>query len=82
MGIDKELQEYYEARFEMFASKGWQDFIDDIQKMREATDSIAGIDDIRKLGIRQGEVSIMDWVLALKQMSEDAYKEITNEDAA
>ncbi len=76
-----ELQAYYEARFDMMSSKGWKDLIEDIQKMRDATDTITGVDDLRKLGIRQGEVSIMDWLLNLQKVSEETFEELQNETA-
>jgi hypothetical protein len=34
--VDKDIQEYYEARFDMMASKGWKDLIEDSQKMLDA----------------------------------------------
>ncbi len=77
-----ELQAYYEARLEMFASKGWVDLIEDIQQMRNATDTVASIDDLRKLGVRQGEVSMMDWFLSIQRISEEAYEELKNATAA
>jgi hypothetical protein len=30
--LDKDLQEYYEARFDMMSSKGWKDLQVDIEK--------------------------------------------------
>lgn len=77
-----ELKNYYEARFDMFASKGWMDFIEDIIEIRKSTDSVSGIDDLRKLGVKQGELSIIDWILSLKQVSEETYMEIEREDNA
>lgn len=74
-----ELRDYYEARFSMFATQGWRQLIEDLKAMRDATDTISGIDDIRKLGVRQGELSIMDWLLNLQQISEQAYEELERE---
>ncbi len=71
-----ELRKYYEDRFSMFATKGWADLMEDVQEMVKATNKIDGIDDLRKLGLRQGEVSIMNWLLSLKQVSEEAYEEL------
>ncbi|MCA9333658.1 hypothetical protein KC963_01290 [Candidatus Saccharibacteria bacterium] len=83
MGImDKELQDYYEARLDMFSTKGWQDLIEDIQNMKTATNTLSGIQDIHKLGFRQGEINQMDWILGLKDISEKAYEELKNEDAS
>lgn len=75
-----ELQKYYEDRFAMMATQGWKDFIADVQEMRNATNNLSGIEDLRKLGIRQGEVSMMDWLLSIQKVSEEAYAELTNEE--
>ena len=80
MGMTPELQKYYEARFDMFASQGWQDLMDDVAKMREATDTVAGLSDLVKLGVRQGELSIMQWILSLQDVSEEAYRQLTVSD--
>ena len=80
--MNDELRKYYEARFEMFASKGWRDLIADVEEMRRSTDTVSGIDDLRKLGIRQGEISIMDWLISLERLSKEVYKEIVDENIA
>ena len=80
MGMTPELQKYYEARFDMFASQGWQDLMEDVAKMREATDTVSGITDLLKLGARQGELNIMYWLLTLKDVSEEAYRQLTVSD--
>lgn len=80
--MNKELQEYYDARFEMFASKGWKDLIIDVEAMRTSTNTVSGIDDLRKLGVRQGEISIMDWLISLERLSTEVYKEIVDENIA
>ncbi len=38
--MDKDIQEYYEARFDMMASKGWKDLMEDTQKMLDAYNKI------------------------------------------
>jgi hypothetical protein len=35
--VDKELQAYYEARFDMMTSKGWQDLVEDLRKVEEVS---------------------------------------------
>ena len=83
--MDRALQDYYEARFDMFASKGWKDLIEDIQNMKDANDTISGIDDLRKLGVRQGEIQMMDWILSIQKITEEVYeglKEARNEAVA
>ena len=72
--MDKELQDYYENRFSMMSTKGWLDLMDDIQRMIDSTDTIQGIDDIKILHFRQGELNMMNWLKTLKQVSEEAYE--------
>jgi hypothetical protein len=55
--------------------------MDDIQVMLETTNNLEGIDDLRKLGIKQGEVSMMNWMLSLKECSEETYEELQREES-
>ncbi len=75
------LQKYYEDRFTMMQTKGWKDLMEDIGNMKVATDTVSGIDDLRKLGVRQGEVSMMDWMLSLERVSEETYEELQREES-
>ena len=72
--MNDELVKYYENRFSMMSTKGWEDLMDDIQRMIDSTDTIKGIDDIKILHFRQGELNMMNWLKTLKQLSEDAYE--------
>jgi len=62
--MDKELEKYYEAQFVMFGEQGWRDFVQQVNEMLAATNSIAGIEDAKALHYRQGECSIMQWVIS------------------
>jgi hypothetical protein len=31
--MNKELQDYYESRFEMMSTKGWKDLVEDVDKI-------------------------------------------------
>lgn len=77
--MNEELKKYYEDRFEMFGSQGWKDLIADVTEMLKANDTISGLEDLRKLGVRQGEISIMRWILSLQELSEKAYEELQND---
>lgn len=80
MGMTPELQKYYEARFAMFAMKAWKDLVEDVSRMIDATDKLEGVHDLRQLGFKQGEVSIMRWIVNMEEMTNIAYRELTNED--
>jgi hypothetical protein len=77
MGMTPELQVYYENRFDMFAHPGWKDLIEDVKQMVEATDSLNGVT-LENLRYKQGELSMMQWLLSLKEMSEKAYESLQN----
>lgn len=76
--MDKELQDYYDARFSMFASKGWKDLVEDVEKMVTASDSLSNVKTVDDLNFCKGELSIMRWLLGLKDMTNDAFKELTD----
>jgi hypothetical protein len=70
-----ELQKYYENRLDMMGSQGWKDLIADVEVMLKTTDTLAGVT-ADTLRFRQGEISIMRWLVSLKETSELAYEEL------
>ena len=78
--MDVSLQKYYESRLTMTSSSAWDDLMDDVRKMLEATDQLSGVT-VDNLRFKQGEVSIMRWLLNLADTSEKAYETLKDEDA-
>jgi hypothetical protein len=74
--MDKELEAYYEYRFDMMASKGWHQLIEDIQIMRDNYANIASINTAEELHYRKGQLDILDWLISLKQVSETSYEDL------
>jgi hypothetical protein len=74
-----ELQKYYEERLSMCASEAWKDLMDDVQAMLDATNRLDGVTP-ETLQYKQGEVSIMRWILALKEVSEQAFQQLKDDD--
>ena len=77
--MDLELQKYYESRFEMFAHPAWKDLMEDVQNMMDATNTLSGVTP-ENVGFKQGEVSIMRWMLTLQKTTEESYKDLINAD--
>jgi hypothetical protein len=77
--MDKALQQYYEDRFSMMATQGWQDLLEDAGKMIETYDNVAALDTIENLYFKKGQLDILRWLTSLKQTSEEVFKEIENE---
>ena len=74
--MSPELQKYYEARFSTMATDGWQDLMEDVEKMIEPLNNISTIADEKSLQYRKGELSILTWLQNLKQVSERAYEDL------
>lgn len=74
-----ELQAYYEERFTLFASKGWKDLIEDTEEMYSSLDQVQNIKTVDDLKFKQGQLDILNWILTLKKVSEEAYDELVLE---
>ena len=77
--MNKELQQYYEARFELFSTKGWKDLIEDIDVMIESIDRIDPITTVEQLHFKKGELSILKWLIGLRDSSIQSYEELKSE---
>ena len=78
MAIPRELQEYYEAQFDMFASKGWKDMCEDLNS------ALIGLNDIttatpENLLNRQGRIAELSFVLNRPETFSRAYESLTND---
>lgn len=78
--MDRELQDYYEDRFEMMGSKGWIDLIDDVQALHDSYDKVNSIASPDDFYFRKGQLDILQWILSLKAVSEQTYEELKNEE--
>jgi hypothetical protein len=74
-------RKYFESQIDMFASEGWKHFAEQVEKMHVSTDSISGVapDDVR---FKQGELSIIRWVLAWPKLIQAEYDNQLAEDVA
>lgn len=79
--MQKELQDYYENRFSMMATQGWQDLLEDLEIMIKATDTLAGIDSEQQLHFKKGEMSILNWLKNLRDASAEVYDQLQAEEA-
>ena len=74
-----ELRKYYEDRFEMFSSHGWKDLITDVKEMVKSTNTLSGVT-VDNLKFKQGELSVMQWLLSIENISETAYQQLEGEE--
>ena len=76
-----ELEKYYSERLLMMGSQGWKDLMEDMEAMRKATDTLSSITPDKSVDFRKGELSIINWMLNIRDMSIKAYEELQNESA-
>lgn len=80
--MNKELEQYYEERFSMMTSKGWSDLMEDTQKMFDARNHVLAIQDEKDLYFKKGQLDVLQWILTLKQSSEEVYEQLMSGDSA
>lgn len=61
----------------MFSTDAWKDLVEDVREMLASTNTLDGATP-ENVGFKQGEVSIMRWLLSLPEMTETAYEELTS----
>lgn len=74
--MDKDLQDYYEASFDLFASEGWRYLIEDFQKIKDSVDTLSGVTNVEELYFRKGQLEILALILKRKEMCTEVYEEL------
>lgn len=80
--MDRKLQSYYDSRFEMMATKGWQDLIEDAENMFKALNQVMPIQNETELQLKRGQLDILNWIISLKESSTQAYEQLMSGDSA
>jgi hypothetical protein len=78
--LDQELQKYYEDRFTMMTTSGWKDLIEDVQTFYDNYNKVNTIETFEDFHKRKGQLDILQWILSLKDVSEQTYEELQQED--
>ena len=78
--MSQEDLEFYERRFDLFALKGWIDLVEDFEQLKNNLVDIAQISTEQDLWYRKGQVEMINYLIQLKTLTEQAYEELINED--
>jgi len=70
---DRELQAYYETLGAMYSSKGWALFVDDLDKIHGAANTLEGIESMEALYFRRGQIDIIRKIVAQPAIAAAAY---------
>ena len=80
--MDAKLQSYYENRFSMMATDGWQELIEDAQEMFNSLNHVLSIQNETDLMVKKGQLDLLQWLINLKPASEQAYEQLMSGDSA
>ena len=80
--IDKTLQEYYESGFATMATQGWLDLMEDAQNMFNSLNQVLPIQTEADLQLKRGQLDILQWLISLKDVSEQSYEQLLSGDTA
>lgn len=76
--MNKELETYYDAQFDLFIQPGWKDFLEDVEKLKTNLPTVEQLDSEKALYKVKGQLDILNWVLQRKQLVELEYEDLTN----
>ena len=76
--MDKELQQYYEARFSMMSTKGYTDLLADVEVMIDERNNLMATQSLEDLNFRKGQLDVLHWLRTLKKLSEEAWEQMNN----
>jgi hypothetical protein len=79
--IDQKLQDYYDARWAMMSTQGWQDLMEDAQTMFNSLNHVLSIQSEADLMVKKGQLDLLQWLITLKPASEQAYESLINDSA-
>ena len=79
---DEKLQKYYDARWAMMATDGWQDLMEDAQTMFDSLNHVLSIQNETDLMVKKGQLDLLQWLINLKPVSEQAYEQLMSGDSA
>ena len=59
----------------MFDTKGWADLLEDVKTMEKTVDTLDGVTP-ENVDFKQGELSIIKWILNLQQQTLETMEEL------
>ena len=78
--MDKDTQDYFDNYFDLFASEGWKQFIEDMEDNRTLMSDLLTVKDANDLYYRKGQLETLNRIVNFQLAIETAYKEVTDEE--
>ena len=77
--MDKDTERYFENYFDMFATEGWKQFMEDMEENKSTLSSIMSIKEANDFFYRKGQVTTLSLILNFQDSIEQSFKEHKNE---
>ena len=77
--IDPELQQYYERYFDLFASVGWRQLIEELEESLDTIDSISATKDVDDMFYRKGQLNILNHMINFESLIKNSFDELDQE---
>lgn len=77
--MEKDTEQYFNNYWDLFASEGWKQFIEDIEENRTLMSDLMAVKDANDLFYRKGQLEILNRIVSLKELLERSYKEAQDE---
>ena len=71
--LSKDLQDYYEAIFSTFSSKGWEYFLEDAKKLLTQYQDIRNSNSNEEFMFNRGRVDVLLWIINFKELAKQSY---------
>lgn len=55
---------------------GWKEFMEDTQNLYDSYDQLSSVTSHDDLLFKKGQLDILSWILTLKEVSEETYKQL------
>ena len=78
--MDKDTQQYFDRYFDLFASEGWKQFIEDMEGNRDLMSDLMTVKDANDLFYRKGQVDVLNRIVNFQDSIENAHKVVANEE--
>jgi len=66
----------------MMSTQGWQDLMEDVQLMFDSLNHVLSIQNEADLMVKKGQLDLLQWLITLKPVSEQAYEQLMSGDSA
>ena len=78
--MKKETEDYYNMYFDLFATDGWKQLIEELKENAISINSVEAVKDEKDMHFRKGQLNILAFVLNLESTVEATFSELKKED--